>query len=61
MMELPCIAFTGLIFFGASAVFSLDICYPFPHGVLTDVLTRACTGCGAELSLSLSSGAGSAS
>lgn len=61
MMELPCIAFVGLIFFGASAVFSLDICYLFPQGVLTDVVTRACTGCGAELSLSLCSGAGSAS
>ena len=44
MMELPCIAFVGLIFFGASAVFSLDICYLFPQGVLTDVVTRACTG-----------------
>ena len=34
MMELPCIAFVGFIFFGASAVFSLDICCLFAQGVL---------------------------
>lgn len=45
MMELPCIAFVGLISVGASAVLGLGICYLFPQGVLTDVVSRGCTGC----------------
>ena len=55
MWECSCVAFVGLIFFGARAVFSLDACHLFPQcmlavvipllgGVTGVVVTRTCTG-----------------
>ena len=54
MWEHPCVGCGGLIFFGVSAVFSVDVCYLSPQcmlavipligGVTVVVVTRACTG-----------------
>ena len=54
MWEHPCVASVGLIFFGATVVFSIDVCHLFPQcmltiipligGVTDVVVTRACTG-----------------
>jgi len=54
MWEHPCAGCVGLIFFGARAVFSMDVYLLFPQcklaivpligGVTGVVVTRACTG-----------------
>ena len=61
MWELPCVAWVGLIFFGARAFFSIDICHlflqcmlaviPLIGGVTDVVVSRNCTGYWARPSL----------